>query len=249
VTAGDDTFDVTVTRDSFQDPDPCFLPFTRYSGTVGDLTGATVGDAVCGTTDDGTALAVVPTAGTNPGLQPSALDVANALSFVQADDIPHPDLLTEVGDDEPAEVDFAGTLAGARWAVTVDPAGTWRMWNYVAGSPLGGMEGISQAFPLDQPQPIMDSSLQGVPGYGAIAYGHVQGDAVAVIVTTNDQRTARVPMLVGDGRSAFAVPIPNTVDVDTLSFVRDNGAVLAIVDVPAIPVGYGGGSLSLIPRR
>ncbi len=249
VTAGDATFDVTVTRDSFQDPDPCFLPLTRYSGTVGDLTGATVGDAVCGKTADGTALAVVPTAGTNPGVRPSALDVANALSFVQADDIPHPDLLTAVGDDEPAEVDFAGTVSGARWAVTVEPSGTWKMWNYVAGSSLGGMEGISQAFPLDQPQPVMDSSLQGVPGYGAIAYGHVQGDAVAVIVTTKDQRTVRLPMLAGDGRSAFAVPIPDTVDIDTLTFLGGDGTVIAIVDVPDIPVGYGGGSLSLIPRR
>lgn len=249
VTAGDATFDVTVTRDSFQDPDPCFLPLARYSGTVGDLTGATVGDAVCGKTDDGTALAVVPSTGTNPGAQPSALDIANALSLVQADDIPHPDLTAAVGNDEPADVDFAGTLSGARWAVTVEPSGNWKIWNYVAGSSLGGMEGIGQSLTPTPQQSIMDSSLQGVPGYGAIAYGHVQGDAAAVIVTTNDQRTARLPMLAGDGRSAFAVPIPDTVDVDTLTFVREDGTVIAIVDVPDIPVGYGGGSLSLIPRR
>jgi hypothetical protein len=111
------------------------------------------------------------------------------------------------------------------------------------------MEGIGQSFPPDQQQSIIESSLQGVPGYGAIAYGHVAGDAVAVIVTTDDQRTARLPMLPGDGRSAFAVPIPDTVDVDTITFVNDSGTVVAIVDVPDIPVGYGGGFLSLIPRR
>ena len=249
VTAGDATFDVTLVRDSFQDPDPCFLPLVGFTGTVGDLTGATVGDAVCGKTDDGTALAVVPSSGTNPGVQPSALDVADALSVVQADDVPHPDLTVAIGDDEPADVDLAGTLSGARWAITVEPSGTWKMWHYVAGSSMGGMEGISQAFPQDQPQPIMDSSLQGVPGYGAIAYGHVEGDAVAVIVTTSDQRTARLPMLPGDGRSAFAVPIPDTVAVDTLTFVRGDGTVIASVDVPDIPVGYGGGSLSLVPPR
>jgi hypothetical protein len=249
VTAGEETFDVSVARDSFQDPDPCFLPLARYSGTVGDLTGATVGAAVCGTTDDGTALAVVPSTDPNPEVQPSALDVADALSLVRADDLPHPDLTVEVGDDEPADVAFAGTLRGVRWSVTVEPSGTWKIWNYVAGNSLGGMEGISQAFPLDQPQPIMDSSVQGVPGYGAIAYGHVAGDAVSVIVTTNDQRTARLPMLPGDGRSAFAVPLPDTVDVDTVAFVSDDGTPIAVVDVPDMPVGYGGGSLSLTPRR
>lgn len=249
VTAGDATFDVSITRDSFQDPDPCFLPLTRYSGTVGDLTGATVGDAVCGKTDDGTALAVVPSTGTNPAAQPSALDVANALSLVQAAGIPHPDLTVAVGDDEPAEVDFAGTLSGARWAVTLEPSGSWKMWNYVAGSSLGGMEGIGQSFPPEPQQSILESVLQGAPGYGAIAYGHVAGDAVAVIVTTNDQRTARLPMLPGDGRTAFAVPIPDTVDVDTLTFVREDRTVIPVVDAPDIPVGYGGGSLSLIPRR
>jgi hypothetical protein len=249
VTAGEASFDVTFIRDSFQNPDPCFLPLSRYSGTVGDLTGATVGDAVCGKTSDGTGLAVVPTTGTALGAQPSALDVANTLSFTQADDVPHPDLTVAVGEDEPADVDFAGTLGGARWSVTVEPSGNWRIWNYVAGTSLGGMEGIGQSFTPERQQSIMDSSLQGVPGYGAIAYGHVAGDAVALIVTTDDRRTARLPMLPGDGRSAFAVPIPDTVDVDTLTFVNANGTVVTIVDVPDVPVGYGGGSLSLIPRR
>jgi hypothetical protein len=247
VAAGDAAFDVTVIRDSFQNPDPCFLPLTRFSGSVGDLTGATVGDAVCGKTDDGTALAVVPTTDTNAA-QPTALDVANALTFVQADDLPHPDLSVAVGDDEPAEVDFAGTLAGARWAVTVQPSGTRRIDNYVAGQFTSGMEGSSQA--LDGgPLPPFDSTIDGVPGYGAIAYGHVDGDAVAVIVTTNDRRTARLPMLPSDGRSAFAVPIPNTVDIDTLTFVSDDGTIITTANAPDIPVGYAGGSLMLLPRR
>jgi hypothetical protein len=248
VAAGDATFDVTVIRDSFQDPDPCFLPLTRFSGSVGDLTGATVGDAVCGKTDDGTALAVVPTTGITAVQQPTALDVANALTFVQADDLPHPDLTVEVGDDEPAEVDFAGTLAGARWAVTVEPSGTRRIDNYVAGQFTSGMEGSSQAL-NGGPLPPFDSTIDGVPGYGAIAYGHVDGDAVAVIVTTNDGRTARLPMLPSDGRSAFAVPIPDTVDVDTLTFVSDEGTIITTANPPDIPVGYAGGSLMLLPRR
>jgi hypothetical protein len=95
----------------------------------------------------------------------------------------------------------------------------------------------------------MDSTVEGVPGYGAIAYGHVQGEAVAVLVTADDGRTARLPMLPGQERSAFAVPIPDTVNVATLAFVTADGAVLAAVDVPDIPRGYGGGSLNIIPPR
>jgi hypothetical protein len=176
------------------------------------------------------------------------LDVANALTFVQADDLPHPDLTVEVGDDEPAEVDFAGTLAGARWAVTVEPSGTRRIDNYVAGQFTSGMEGSSQAL-NGGPLPPFDSTIDGVPGYGAIAYGHVDGDAVAVIVTTNDRRTARLPMLPTDGRSAFAVPIPDTVDIDTLTFIRNDGTIITTANAPDIPVGYAGGSLSLLPQR
>ena len=80
-------------------------------------------------------------------------------------------------------------------------------------------------------------------------YGHATGDAVAVIVTLDDGRTARLPASPVDGRSAFAVPIPDSVNVATLTFIAADGSVLTIGDVPDIPVGYGGGFLSVIPPR
>ena len=249
VTTGDQSvFDVTFSRDPFKS-DACFLPTAGFPGTVGDLSGATVGDAVCGQTADGNNLAVVPKPSTTD-FQASALDVANTLTFVTADDVPHPDLTAIVGDEEPADVAFAGTLSGARWAMTVEPTNNWKLFTYIAGNSTGGMEGISQSIGEGEVQLSgMDSVVEGVPGYGALAYGHVQGDAVAVVVTTDDGRTARLPMLPGDGRSAFVVPIPDSVRVATLAFVIADGSVLAVVDVPEIPRGYGGGSLSIIPPR
>ena len=249
VTTDDQTvFDVTFSRDPFNS-DACFLPTAGFPGTVGDLTGTTVGEAVCGQTDEGNNLAVVPADSSNIGSRRSALDVANAVSFVPADDVPHPDLTVAAGDEEPDNVDFAGTLTGARWSVTVEPAGTRRTNLYVAGNMLGGSELSQEGLNVGQPVPAIESNLTGVPGYGAVVYGHVDGDAVAVLVTLDDGRTVRLPAFPTDGRSAFAVPIPDSVNVATLTFVSADGSVLTIGDVPDIPVGYGGGYLSVIPPR
>lgn len=242
-------FDVSFVRDPL-DGDPCFLPLLEFSGTVGDLTGTTVGDAVCGGFDEDSTLAVVPTADSRPVGQRSALDVAKTLSFVRADDVPHPDLVAVVGDEEPDDVAFAGTLSGVRWALTVEASGTRRMFAYVAGVRTSGIEGVSQELRNGELSPMfMDSVLEGVPGYGAIAYGHVEGDAVAAIVTTHDRRTARLPMMPIGGRSAFAVPFPDTVDVATITFVDADGSTIGAAEVPDIPVGFKGGALNLIPRR
>lgn len=249
VTTDDQTvFDVTFSRDPFNG-DACFLPTAGFPGTVGDLTGATVGEAVCGQTDEGTNLAVVPADGSNTGSPWSALDVANAVRFVPADDVPHPDLTVAAGDEEPDDVDFAGTLTGARWSVTVEPTGTRRTTLYIAGNDEGGMELSQEGLNVGQPIPAIESSLTGVPGYGAVVYGHVDGDAVAVIVTLDDGRTARLPASPTDGRSAFAVPIPDSVNVTTLTFITADGSVLTVGDVPDIPVGYGGGFLSVNSPR
>jgi hypothetical protein len=249
VTTDDEAvFDVTFSRNPEPyESDPCFLPVAGYPGTVGDLTGTTPGDAVCGLRPDGSALAVVPaTSGDGEG-QRSALNVANALSFVEAGDVPHPDLTVAEG-DEPVDVGFAGTLSGVRWAVTVEPSGTRAIFLYVAGTRSTGMEASAGTLGSG-PVPYANSTFDGVPGYGAIIYGHVDGDAVAVVVTTTDQRTARLPMLLSEGRSAFAVPVPDTVEVATLTFVDAADGVVATADVPDIPVGFGAGALMLTPAR
>lgn len=229
--------------------DPCFLPTAGSPRAVDDLPGTTVGDAVCGPSDESENLAVAPADTSNTGSQWNAADVADAVSFVSADDVPHRDLTVAVDNDELGDVDFAGTLTGAQWSVTVEPTGTRRTNLYVAGSLLGGSELSGEGLNVGQPIPTVESTLTGVPGYGAVVYGHVDGAAVAVIVTLSDGRTANLPTSTADGRSDFAVPIPDSVDVTTLSFVAADGSVLTTADVPDIPVGYGGGFLSVIPRR
>jgi hypothetical protein len=56
-------------------------------------------------------------------------------------------------------------------------------------------------------------------------------------------------MLLSEGRSAFAVPVPDTVEVATLTFVDAADGVVATADVPDIPVGFGAGALMLTPAR
>lgn len=78
---------------------------------------------------------------------------------------------------------------------------------------------------------------------------YVAGEGVSVIVTLDDGRTARLPTSPFYERRNFVVPIPDSVDVATLRFIAADGSVLAVADVPDIPLGYGGGFLNLIPRR
>lgn len=252
VTIDDQTvFDVTYQRDVIGG-DACFIPVAGFTGTVGDLEGTTVGDAVCGEADDGSNLAVVPageSAVVAPESQPSALGVANALSFVEADEVPHPDLTGLNGDIAPAEAAFAGALSDVQWAVTAELSGTRRMDLYIGGDLYTGMELSQEGLDDGQPIPVIESTLDGVAGYGAIAYGHVEGDAAAVIVTTVDGRTASLPMRPSDGRSAFAVPVPDTVEISTLTFIADDGSVIAAAWVPAIPSGFVSGTLGLIAQQ
>jgi hypothetical protein len=109
------------------------------------------------------------------------------------------------------------------------------------------MELSQEGLNVGQAIPSIESSLTAVPGYGAVAYGHVAGEAVAVIATLDDERTASLPTAPVEGRSAFAVPIPDTVAVATLTFLAADGSPLLVVDVPNIPRGYGGGFLGLVP--
>lgn len=46
-----------------------------------------------------------------------------------------------------------------------------------------------------------------------------------------------------------ADPIPDSINVATLTFVAVDGSVLTVGDVPDIPVGCGGGYLSIVPPR
>jgi len=166
---------------------------------------------------------------------------------VGADDVPHPDLTVTAGNDEPAQVDLAGTLSGARWAVTGARSSTRRIDIYVAGTFVGGRDVFAPS--SLQTLPVVDGSIQGVPGYGAVVEGDVEGQGVSVIVTSDDGRTARLPTSPFYERSNFAVAIPAGIDVATLTFIAADGSVLAVADVPDIPLGYGGGFLNLIPRR
>ena len=61
------------------------------------------------------------------------------------------------------------------------------------------------------------------------------------------RRKTTVGVVVQDARQLkLAV---DSVDVATLRFIAADGSVLAVADVPDIPLGYGGGFLNLIPRR
>ena len=209
VTTDDRTvFDVTFSRDPFT-TDACFLPTAGFPGTVGDLTGATVGEpAPAGQTNEGNNLAVVPADSSNTASQWSALDLANVCRSFQPTTCRTLTSPSSPATRNPTMSTSPEMLTGARWSVTVEPAGTRRTTLYVAGNDEGGMELSQEGLNVGQPIPAIESSLTGVPGYGAVVYGHVDGDAVAVIVTLDDGRTARLPASPTDGRRRVRRPHP-----------------------------------------
>lgn len=239
------SFDIEYTNDPFN-TDPCFLPLVDFPGTVGDLTGATSGDAVCGPLEAGASLAVIPS-DTSSETQRSALEVANSINLVHVDEIPHLDLADAAADDNPSAAVLAGSLSGISWTLTGDSSPTRPTQLLVEGKPASGSELSQTGVDIGQGLPAIDNTIAGIPGYGAIVFGHTDGRAESVIVTTSDNRTAMLPTSPSGDRSYFAVPVPDTVRVTTLTFTASDGSVVAKGAVPAIPAGFYGGALNLTP--
>lgn len=163
------------------------------------------------------------------------------LQFVEVDEPPYVDPGSMDVADEPTDVTFAGTLSGTRWAATVGPGELRPMVTYVSGKQQGGFRIDRSSQPDDLRVDDIAGDIDAIPGFGAILYGTAPATAVAVVASTNQDELARLPVHRRDLESFFAVPVPDTVTVEHLVFVAEDGSTVATVDVPLLPKGLGGG--------
>ncbi len=168
-------------------------------------------------------------------------DVFEQLQFIEVDEMPVFELPLGPGRDEPADVAFAGTLSGVRWAATVAPGALRTMFTYVDGKEQGGFENDRSSQPDDAAVTGVDGSIDAIPGLGTILYGFAPPSATNVIVTTSDGEFARLPLRRRELESYFAVPVPDSITVTNLTFVARDGSMVTDVDLPPLPKGLGGG--------
>lgn len=134
---------------------------------------------------------------------------------------------------------MAGTLRGVRGLVDVPPSTDRSMSPYIAGTlSVGTDESYSDGEPVDAVELV---TLSGVPGYGALVTGFAPPTTTHVIATTAGGDIARVPVAQRANASVFAVPIPDTVAVSALTFLAADGSVVATLEIPDLPFGFGGG--------
>lgn len=177
-------------------------------------------------------------------LEPEDLTaVAESLAFTTTDALPYPEPTGDGGYVGAAtDVVFGGTLNGLAWTARVDPGPLRTMFVNTAGRGGGsGFENDRLSQPEDLPVTQVDGSISGVPGYGALAFGVAPAGVATVVVTDDAGNQARLPAHARELESFFAVPIPQPVRITTLTFLDASGATIAIADVPAIPIGMGGG--------
>lgn len=168
-------------------------------------------------------------------------DVFEQLQFIEVDEMPVFELPLGPGRDEPADVAFAGTLSGVRWAATVAPGALRTMFTYVDGKEQGGFENDRSSQPDDAAVTGVEGSIDAIPGLGTILYGFAPPSATNVIVVTRDGEFARLPLRRRELESYFAVPVPDSIAVTSLTFVAQDGSIVTDVDMPPLPKGLGGG--------
>lgn len=222
------------------------------TGQVHDINGERAvsdGSSLCWTVEPDVVALIAP-AGSSSDDTPAAeaaADVARRVAFTQVEQLP-----TEPGNAEsaPSSSDFAGTLNAVPWSATVSASSSRAMQVSADGRALGGFSNDRLSQPTDTPTATGDLSLTGVPGAGAIVYGYVAPDVVAVRVTSNRGETDILPVLQRENESFLAVPIPDGVVVTTLEFVRTDGSVFGLADLGPLPAnleGTYGGIIAIKP--
>jgi hypothetical protein len=226
-------------------------PITSTStGTVVDINGRRAvidGSLVCWTVEPGVVASVDATGSSDAAA--AAADLARRIEFTEVDQLPQPTALVN-GDAAPASGDFAGTLNAVPWLATVEPSSLRTMWVYADGQAVGGFENDRLSQPTDIPAATGELSLAGVPGAGALVFGYVAPEVVAVRVTSSSDEVAMLAVLQRENESFLTVPIPEGVVVRTLEFVRADESVYAVAEVGPVPANLEGtyGGLLTIKR-
>jgi hypothetical protein len=150
---------------------------------------------------------------------------------------------TAVDPIKPADslLQLQGTINGRHWSARVTTAPPGSIW--VSVDSWGGGDGFGSNNQTSSIVNGLQLSVSGVPG-GVIVYGAAPSTVAGVRVELSDGVTIDLPVYQWTGGSAFAVPIPDGLDVSKLAYLDVTGTVLHRTLLPefAIPtVGSSGG--------
>ena len=188
----------------------------------------------------------------------SALDLANALVTTTVDDLtgePIPDA-PEVVSPVSQPNTLQGSIGKLPWFVGVDSPGTGDMFLYLDGRLSVGSFSTAGA---DQPStPYFDVEFAGVHA-GVMIVGTAPASVASVRAELSDVTTIDLPIAPRIGGTAFAVPVPDGLDLVAVDFLDTQGTVVHRMLVPifqhhtlgslnfaSLPFGNPGG-LAVIP--
>lgn len=210
---------------------------------INGIEAAVSGSLVCWMATPGSVASVEVVGASSPSDAESSIDLARQIKFTDIERLPQ---LSVPGESAvgPASAEFSGTLNGVPWAATVSPSSLRTMSTYIDGQPSGAFSNDRLSQPTDTPAGTGHLSLDAVPGKGAIAYGYVAPEVVAVRVTNSNAESLVLATFPRELETFFAVPIPDGVTVDMLEFLRADGSTYATATIGPLPNdlagGYGG---------
>jgi len=171
---------------------------------------------------------------------------AQALTFRTTSTLPVAEEASSVSRDP---ITLGGSLDGVAWSAYVEPTPLRTMWLSVDGARGGGFENTRDSQPSDAIYYGVEASLSGVPNRGAIVYGYCAPTVATIEARLDDGTVVQIATYRRELESWFAVPIPDGVVVDTLTFVNEDGSTLATYSVPPLPPQLGGTYGGTVLRR
>lgn len=232
---------------SSMDAGPCTMPTdqlgtgtqdqTAPADTTIDINGTNAtlaGSRVCWELSPGVFASIEIVGSTQPSDAAASTELARQVGFVDVERLPRV-TAPFTGSVAPRIGDFGGTVNGVPWLATIDPSSLRTMNIYANGRALGGFENDRLSQPNDIPAETGELTLTGIPGAGAVIYGYLSPEVVAVRVTNDNADTVELAVLQRRLETFFAVPIPEGVTVETLEFLRADGSDYASAAIDPLP--------------
>lgn len=213
---------------------------TEATVDIGGVDAAVQGSLACWPLEPGVNASVEVSGSTLPIDAAASIDLARQLVFTDVARLPQSN---NHSDRQPApdSGDLSGTLNGVPWMATVGSSSLRTMNTYANNQLLGGFQHDRLSQPNDTAAATGELMLTGVPGDGALVYGYLSPEAVAVRAINSSGATIVLPMLQRELESFFVVPIPEGVAVETLEFIRTDGSAFANAEIGRLPYDLGGG--------
>lgn len=247
----DATFDVAVTSSQVGPCTALIEPGPDNAAAGVDINGvdaAVSGSLVCWMARPGLVASVEVVGASSPTDADASIDLARQIKFTDVEQLPKPSDAVESGGG-PSSAEFSGTLSGVPWAATVSPSSLRTMTTYIDGRMSASFENDRLSQPTDTAAGAGELSLDAVAGKGAIVYGYSAPEIVAVRVVNNNAESLVLETFPRELETFFAVPIPDSITIDTLEFLRADGSTYATATIGPLPkdlAGSYGGIFSIL---